>query len=346
MLGYESNNSFTPIMCKVLSEMGHIVTQFSIGKVRASMGPGMADQYLKFKRPFPLSQAIFGFEDKLDILHVVQSYIYWKNDLERYMPLIYLHTELSSPLTCYTPTHIEMRLPEMNHFLHSYFPWQWNNIPYKYLLYPSAHPLHYDPDYKKDLNISFVGPPSNTFDRIRDYVWNTMSKQHTEIKEYYKRKEIGHYIDHMGENPSTFPQYNMMLARSEHMVLTAHRGVYLSRRMFECLASKTIPILYVENDKCKEILRDVGFLWEGRRQNCYTYRKKEDLDSFNNIKYDENIAENGYNLLLENHTFNHRALKILKQINLSCGRLRSFPIPEKEEIDEKVKKEAKEHIKL
>lgn len=346
MLGYESMNSFTPIMCKILSDMGHVVTQFSIGKVRNSMGPGIADQYLKFKRPFPLSQAINEYEMKLDLLHVVQSYIWWKNDLERFMPVFYLHTELSSALACKTPTHIELRLPEMDHFLHSYFPWEWKMIPYKYMLYPAAQPAHYDPDYRKDLHMSFIGPPSNTFDRVRDWVWNFMSQKHIEIKTYFERKELGHYIDMVGEQPATFPQYNMMLARSEHLVTTNHRGVYISRRIMEALASKTIPIMYVENDKCQRVLRDLGFKWDGREQNCYTYRKKEELDKFKHIKYDNNIAERGLNLLLENHAHHHRALTMLKQINLTCGRMKTFPLPDVDEVTELAKKDQKGHIKL
>ena len=325
MLGYESNNSFTPLIAQALNEdFKQNVITYSVTRVRDLIGPLLGDDYLKYKKLVPLSAALKGgcpLED-LDVLIVDQSYMYLYNDLR--IPVMYHHTELQQMPTMGTnngegcPTHALYKNPEMSDFYHSAMPYWWKTVRYHYNMFPCAHPLHYNPDYKKDIPCVFVGAPSDMFDRIRDWLWKDMQRDHWEITNYIQSRNLCLCLDDLGEVSATVTELNQSYARAQHMVLTAFNGVYIGRKVFECLASKCIPIIWVENDNAKLCLESLGFK---HKVNCYFYHKKEELDYLTKLKYDPSIAENGYNLLLENHTFNHRALQLMNIIERTLPRL-------------------------
>lgn len=319
VLGYESPNSFTPLISEGMHGEGHMVTQFSINKVKNSLGPFNSRDHLEYKEPYSLKRAIYGYEHKLDFLVVAQSFMHFHNDLK--IPVIYFHTELTAPLTVKTPTHLAMKLPEMGNFIHSYSPYEWSQIKHKFMLWPAVHPPHYDPDQEKTIKLCWAGAPSDMFDRKRDWVWNMMQEDMNEIKRYLDIKQIGMVFEDKGEIPLDHPEYHKIITHAEHMVLTSHRGVYLGRRIFECCASKTIPIVWIENDVSQEVHEYLGFK---HKKNCYFFREKEELDQYSTIEYDPEIAQNGYDLIMDRHTFGHRALSLLKQVQMSTIPMKSI----------------------
>ena len=332
IIGYESPNSWTPLVSKAFNDQGYTVVQFSINKTRSALGPLFGDQHLKHKKPVPLSDIIGTVQShKIDVLFVAQSYMYTVNDLT--IPVFYWHTELTSAPTCRNPTHILYKLPEMDYWMRNYFPYEHSRIKHHYFIPPACHPPHYAFDMEKDRLVSYVGAPSDTFDRIRDWIWNDMQRDMKRIEGHINLMTNVHTIYDVGETPADHREYNESLGRSHYMILTAHNGVYIGRRVMECCAAKCVPIIWIENDNAYKTYKNLGFEEKGDNQNCYMYRTLEDLDSIvdDNLKPDPVMEKRAYNLILNNHTFGHRVLTFLKIMDLT---LTEFKIKPKEEIDD------------
>ena len=331
IFGYESPNSWTPLMSKAFNDQGYTVVQFSVNKTRTSLGALVGEEHLKFKRPVRLSDIIKTVHRPIDILIVAQSYMFTTNDLD--IPVFYFHTELTSALTMRNPTHLLYKLPEMDHWVRNYFPYEHHRIQHKFFLPPACHPAHYIFDVPKDYLVSYIGAPSDTFDRIRDWIWNSMQKSMKEIEGWIRLRDDVYNFYEEGETPAKTEVYNETMSRSNYVILTAHNGVYIGRRPFEALACKTIPILWVENDAAKKCLNNLGFKERGGNQNCYMFRSLEDLESILlGLAPDPEMAEKGYNMLMNNHTFGHRCLSLLKIIEMTCKRLK---VKDKGEVNEK-----------
>jgi hypothetical protein len=330
ILGYESPNSWTPLMSAAFNNNGYTVIQFSVNKTRSALGPLFGDEHLKYKRPVNLSDVIGTVKtQKIDVLFVAQSYMYTNNDLS--IPVFYWHTELTSAITCRNPTHILYKLPEMDYWVRNYFPYEHHKMRHHFYIPPAVHPPHYNFEMDKDRLVSYIGAPSDTFDRIRDWVWNSMQRDMKQIEAHIKLMTNVHTFYDMGEKPADHKDYNEALARSNYMILTSHNGVYIGRRVFECCASKCVPIIWIENDNAYKCYKDLGFEESGSNQNCYMYRTIEDLDSIvdDSLKPDPMMANRAYNLIEKYHTFGHRCLTILKIMELT---LTEFKIKPKEEI--------------
>jgi hypothetical protein len=322
IIGYEGANSWAPLMAEAFNKLKYEVTHFSISRIRDAMDPLTKDDYLQWKRPFSIKSAIHGYEDRLDILFVEQSFIHFMNDIE--IPVVYHHTELTTPLTVRHPDYLSMKIPEMENFIHSYHPWEYHQIRYHYYHFPQAYPPHYANDFPKDIPISYIGAPADMFDRKRDWVWNLMCQPMWNIEEHIKlwANPKVYVYDDQDDEPATHAVYNEMMARSQFVVLTAHMGVYIGRRHMEALACKTIPIIWTENGEAKRWLNQLGFIEEGKEQNCYFFSDTAQLKALiETVEYDAEIAERGYKMLTEHHTPGHRALMIERILELTMNRL-------------------------
>jgi hypothetical protein len=296
------------------------VIHFSIDQLRDQLGPLDADRYMKYKKHYPLSSVIKGYENNLDLLIIEESYLWFENDLT--IPVMYYHTEPHMACTVKWPTHILYKNMQANDFLHSLHPWGWHTVKWKATMYPCVHPPFWMPDHPKDVQCSFIGAPSDMFDRKRDWMWTMMQKDHWEIVGYINNHNLCTVIDDLGDEPVIHRTYNEYIARSKHMILTSFNGVYMGRRTMECLASKCIPIIWIESDKSEQFHRSLGFIPHPElKSNCYFYRKKEELPKLANMEYDPVMAHNGYELMINNHTFGHRALTIMRLIERTCTQL-------------------------
>lgn len=324
MLGYALNNSWSFRMMDELNKVFHWdIVLFEVDKVRDILGPLVGEKHTKYKKLIHLSDVIKGYEN-IEMLIVEESYLWFKNDLK--IPVIYYHTEIQMPYTVKYPTVVLYKNPEMNDFLHSFEPFGWSKILWKAISYPCAFPNFYMPDHPKDIQCSFVGPPTDMFDRKRDYLWRLFQQDHRIIVEYIQRKHLTTFYHDLGDEHHV-ARYNETLARSKHMICTSFNGVWIGRTMIECLASKCIPIIWVENDQAEHCLRNsLGYIpFPEEECNCYFFRKPYELDSIVFREYDNNMAERGYNLFLENHTFMHRAFELDQLIMKACRRINTYP---------------------
>ena len=217
MFGYESKNSWTPRMAEELNRMGYRVHQFSVSKSRDLLSPMDRLAYLNQKKAMPLSTLLSPYVEELDVVIVAQSYFNTFNDLK--IPVIYYHTEITSPYTCRGnanssfgwPTHCAMKLPEAYNWLHSYDAWGYSQIAYHFYLYPAAHPPFFDHAEEKTIKVTCVGAPSDLFDkRARDWVWNRMLRIQHEIEAFIKSKELAYVFYNEDEVQAGFKTYNQV----------------------------------------------------------------------------------------------------------------------------------------
>ena len=325
LMGYTHNNSWVPRILEHLhKDMGQNCIHFNVEQCRDMLSPLESEKVLKYKKPYPLSLAIKGYNEidktPVDILIMEESFMWFENDLK--IPVLYRHTETQMPLTVKYPTHVLYKNPEMNDFCHSMDPWGWKQILWKQNLFPAAHPPFWVNEVEKDVQCSFMGAPSDMFDRKRDYLWRIMQRDHWRIVDHI---ESGHYCStytDLGDEGISHRIYNEMMSRSRHTILTAFNGVWVGRRVFEALACKTIPIIWIENDECERCYRALKFIpYPERNHNCYFYRTPSELPALAKREYDPQMAARGYDMFMSNHTFYHRAHEILDLIHRTCQRV-------------------------
>ncbi len=324
MLGYTANNAWTPRILEYLHQsLKQNVIHFNVDQCRDMLGPLVSEKSMKYKKPVKLSDCLKGFNEgentPIDLLIIEESYLWFENDLK--IPVFYYHTELQMPFTVKYPTHILYKCPEMNDFLHSIEPHGWKSILYKTNLFPAAHPPFWSFEVKKDIQCSFVGPPTDMFDRKRDFLWKLFQKDHQEIMQYIINSHLCDVIHDLGdEHPPR--RYNKTQGRSKHMIITAFNGVWIGRTVMEALAAHTIPIIWIENDDCEFMYRYLHFIpFPEKEHNCYFFRKKYELDALAIREYDPQMADRGHQMLLKYHTFGHRAMQILDIIKRTCSRI-------------------------
>ena len=324
MLGYTANNSWTPRILEYLHQsLKQNVIHFNVDHCRDMLGPLYGEKHMKYKKLVPLSAALKGFNETeqtpVDMLIVEQSYLWFKNDLK--IPVIYHHTELQMPFTVKYPTHVLYKNPEMNNYLHSIEPSGWKSILYKTNLYPAVHPPFWINDAEKIYQCAFIGPPTDMFDRKRDFLWGLFQHNHADTVEYLMNSNFCDKFHDLGDEMPP-RRYNETISKSKHIILTAFNGVWIGRTVMEALACKTIPIIWIENDDAELCYRALHFIpFPEKSHNCYFYRNKYELDALAVREYDPAMADRGYQMMIKYHTFGHRALQILDLIKRTCHRI-------------------------
>jgi hypothetical protein len=321
LLGFEADNSLVNSLKRQFltkdkdGRVQNIVTTFSISNIFEHFVPVQRkERVMRWKEPVLLSDCVSERPD-IDVLIIEQSYLHYINDLS--IPVIYKHNEMFSPPTCWTPDIILYNNYEMFDFVHQYYPNYHSKIKRFAYSYPAAEPAYFNPNRKKPIKFVNIGPPTDTFDkRRRDFIWNNMQDFHNKVQACFRDEGLGTDITDHDIKPS---EYKDLLETSEFVLISNNWGTYLGRRQCEALAAGCIPVMMVENQDCMRNVTEYGFI-DG--SNCLMFADLEQLREA--ARYIEimtpkevlDMRTAGMKLLLERHTFEHRAKQILAEINL------------------------------
>ena len=316
IIGYGTPNSFESKMQKEWVRMGHSAELFTTNDLY-NMLPGYTRKdFMNLRRKASLDSFFRKYyEYGLDFIMVCQTWLRYKNDI--HVPVFYYHRELDMFPQVDRPTYIIMNVPEAQSYLREHHPDFYYQAMQRKLCYIAVDPEEFNPNREKDLKgLQFVGnwEIANTWaeQETSNYMWKEVMGNIMEIPEYVSKHGLA--TIHVDGNILTCPSFEIykdVLERSEAFLITTAKFVYITRRQMEAAACKTLNVIWVQNDRAEKVQNELGFY---DRENCIMFRDKKELKN-GAVTWTEDerleMVEKAYNLILERHTYKHRAQLII-----------------------------------
>lgn len=284
---------------KLIVEMHRIEPKYSLEK------------YYKTKNPLPIS---FYFRkipkdviDMFDIIFVEQNGFAFKNDVD--IPIIYYHRDIPTALFMEDMDILLYRFKSMEGVISKEYPHIWNNGIHKQQFLNGVDMASFSHDFEKiHKGINWIGW-KHTFEYYWDYPKQKEYYQHVKdiVLEAKERKLIKYH-----EHGIPYLEYRKILMQSEAVLIIPGKDAYVTRKIYEAAASRTLIVLYVQDYKAKEIYDNLGLI-DG--VNCLMFTNVDELESIKNFFKDVKIktyTDNAYDWVKNNHTWDHRAKELIE----------------------------------
>jgi glycosyltransferase involved in cell wall biosynthesis len=249
---------------------------------------------------------------KFDCVFIEQNGYNFNNDID--VPVIYYHRDTPTPLFMKDMDILLYRFKSMEKEISKQHPKVWGNGCMKVKWLNGVDVYGFLHVKKKEFSgINWVGW-SNTF----EYYWN-FPKQ----IEYYKF--VRHIVEESDKKklivrhkaPIPYSKYKDILQKSEAVLIVPGNGSYVTRKLYEAAVSKTLIVLWVQNDDAMEIYKNIGLV---PNYNCIMFKTIEQLEQIkkkwlNIPKKKREIVRNAFDWVVSNHTWLNRARELLVIIN-------------------------------
>ncbi len=129
-----------------------------------------------------------------------------------------------------------------------------------------------------------------------------------EIVDYARKKFLVNYHPH----GISYGEAKRILQQSEAVLVIPGNEAYVTRKIYEAAVTKTLIVLYVQNDLAYKTFIELG-LRDGR--NCLMFRKKDQLKAISygfNEYPKEKIIDTAYEWVRDNHTWANRAKELIE----------------------------------
>jgi len=306
IIGLGGTNTFSRKIEKALKKLGHSVYLLTTNELKNRYCPSKfkLEYHIYQKNPMDLRE-ILPVEN-YDMIIISHSDLVFNNPKKSSTKVLYFHREMRCYPSCMNPDILAFNHPAHDPFVWHYYPKLYNsgvkiNLPY------AVDPEEFNAHREKDLTgLNYVSVFEDVMNESRDYMWNYMFKHFLSREKKFTKKGCrfngGRYIG--------FKEYKDFLERSEAFLVFASPGIFGTRRMFEIAACKSLPVIHIESEVAREYYNDIGF---EHLENCVMFHNFTPKT----INYDnyKEMVNNAYNLVLENHTYDHRAKEILDVLN-------------------------------
>ena len=302
IIGLDAPNTFSRKMVKALKKLGHSVYFLSKVQIRKTYCPTVfkAKYHLNMKHPIDLRE-ILPVEN-YDMIIISHNIFTFNNPKIGSTKVLYYHREFLDYPSCMNPDVLAYSLPCHDKWIWYYHPQLWHSA--KRIDLPIAvDPEEYNPNRVKDLKgLNFASCFEDVMKEKRDYTWNQFFKVYFDWEKKFTangcRVNGGLYVD--------TPELKDYIERSEAFLNFMPPGVFASRRLLECAASQTLPVIHIENKESLEYHNDLGF---EHRENCMLFMDNTEFPSpYNSME----LAANAFEMVLKNHTYDHRAQQIIE----------------------------------
>ena len=249
---------------------------------------------------------------KYDCIVIEQNGYSFKNDVD--IPVVYYHRDTPTPLFMFDMDVLLYRFKSMEKEIPKRHPKIWGNgiMKSQWLNGVDMYEfLHNQKKIYKGINWIGWGKPF-------EYYW----KQPDQV-EYYK---FARYVAEESEKrklitrhkaPVPYLKYKDILQKSEAVLIVPGNGSYVTRKIYEAAASKTIIVLWVQNTDAMKTFERIGLK---ANENCIMFRSIEQLaqikEKWNYIpKTKEKIVKNAFFWVSNYHTWLNRARELIYIIN-------------------------------
>ena len=255
------------------------------------------------KKPITLRGLEYKYDP--DFIFIEQNYMRYKNDCKK-TPVIYHHREYTHFPDMVDPDILLFGYPCREEVFNYYYPYEYYQIPIIDNLWNGV-----DMDYFK--------PKKKVFKGLLDIGWQLKYWQFAEVNGIFARSVIReqerfskwadkHGLTKRFKPPIGLDKYRELLMGAEAILIDGGTYGWLTRRVFEAAACKTIMVIRVYNKEQFEFYKNIG-LKAGKNYIplANPYEVEEiDLDG------KEVLAENAYEWV-KDHTYEKRAKELIKQ---------------------------------
>jgi len=271
------------------------------------------NKYQKYKQKrerFRLS----NIESKImpDLVIIDECEFFFENDVD--IPVIYYHREFKRPPTVYYPDVVLMWQQNFIDYWEKMFAPEWmHNVKWHIRMKITVDPEMFKPEPKKYTGVIGIGIREAFEDIIKMNELAAIADVillHEEEKEF---KLLGYtYFD----PPITDDDYRKIMPKCETCWIPLSTRQYISHRMLECMASKTLCLIKLQNKEHEEALKRMGL------KNMVHYIGVDKLEEFRQAYYEitdnekKEIIENAYRYVLRNLTDDKCAEFILQLAKL------------------------------
>ncbi len=302
----KGKRNFIVCMARELRGLGHNVIELSNDVLYNSVPQYDFENCFHNKKPINIKFIQYKYDP--DFIYVEQMYM--RMDIsEITCPVIYQHREYThfpdivDPDILLATYHWRLRIFELYH------PWEYHNIPYKDYNYCAVNDDECKPVEKKTQEgITHIGLmiPMIQF-RLANGPFGDMVMEDQEV--FWEKCTASGYINTIpvGLLPDEFLD---MVGRCEALLYDAGRFGGISRRLFEMMALKTIPIIRIHSNMQLQLYKEIGLTEEI----CFFVQTVEDIGK---IKFTEEerktMADKGYEWVIKNHTYKVRAKELVEK---------------------------------
>jgi hypothetical protein len=286
--------------------LGYNVNVIPVEDLRVGLPSYMVKLYKEHKLLFPISKTIKYLNEEPELIIVDEPMFIFYNDT--HIPVFYAHREFKRPPKLYYPDMAFFWHKGVSRYFKDMFAPYWaSNVPRILELPPAVDMSRYPPQEKTIKGISNIAG-REVLDFLRKSVELTARALiHETLREHATVKALD--IPFIGDEEGKMSDegYRATLPKCEAIWCIQPSGQYISRRMLEAMACKTVVVLKPENEEHEDVLKDMG-LYRGTH-----YIGIDDLseleDLHKNFKYEDHLdmVELAYLVIKNNHTFKHRA---------------------------------------
>ena len=302
IIGLGGPNTFSLKMEKALKKQGHSVYLLKNNEIKARycVSKFKLEYHIYQKNPMDLRE-ILPVEN-YDMIIISHSDFVFNNPKIGSTKVFYYHREMGCYPSCMNPDIMAYNYPVHDSYIWHYYPKLWHSTE-KLVLNVAIDPEEFNPNREKDLvGLNYSSPYEGLMEEKRDFLWNYLNEDYMEREK--KFTENG--CRYNGERYVSYKDYKDYLERSEAFLIFTLPFVYGSRRTLESAICKTLPIIYIENKEAERYYNNLGFFHQetcnffGDDGPIMVWQKKEE------------IIKNAYDLVLERHTYDHRANQIIE----------------------------------
>ncbi len=267
------------------------------------------DKYISKEKRFSLTKVLKYCRFTPDLILIDECHFHWDNDVN--MTVFYHQREFKRPPTVYHPDVIFFwREGFIKYWKNIFAPGYMNKVKHHEVLPLSINKDFFKPEKKKYLGIIGIGFREELNWVLQASDLATSSDTELIRDEEIKFKALGFkYFD----TPIDDDLYHSLLPTCDILWIPIAKKQYLSHRMFEAMACKTICLIRIQDAEHEQVLADLGFLRGKHYIGCDSIEKFKELDL---KKIDlELIRENAYNLVQEKYTDDHVADHLVNLYN-------------------------------
>jgi hypothetical protein len=320
-------------------------------------GVEMMNDHNSYRKPLSLkwvADHAYTAEDGVEvdirgvpILIITDQIVQYDNDLPPIDELgnrplvIFYHNEYDQPPSCLNPDIVLYGQPQLQALTVAMYPYEcsrWRRqsnllgavFPERFARVPMPQKTIKGVTWVGDNFVGKYGTGATTWGRwhsIAYDVWRTFNDKVNDA-----RTQGIQMSDN--EPEITHGRYVELVSSARGHVIIQPNHIWCSRRLFECIAMGTVPIIHLQVEPTGDewdpsfkrhaqstharFIEDLGFV---NGVNCYTYTDPKQLKFIDkllrddsNVEENQRIADAAYELVLQRHTFQHRAKQVLSEV--------------------------------